>query len=136
MSQAIPRGLRINNPLNIRKSNNNWRGKVTPSSDPDFEEFETIQLGIRAAFRIIRTYLSPKYKCEIIRDVILRFAPAKENNVQMYTAAVIKFSGIKPFERLRFSYRAQMSHLLQAMARVEVGQLLPYSLFEEAYDMV
>ena len=55
MKQA--RGLRNNNPLNIVKSENiNWQGEVKPSTDPNFAQFETLEYGLRAAFKLLRTY--------------------------------------------------------------------------------
>ena len=53
MKQA--RGLRNNNPLNIIKNKNiNWQGEVKPSTDPNFAQFETLEYGLRAAFKLLR----------------------------------------------------------------------------------
>ncbi len=55
MKQA--RGMRNNNPLNIIKSEKiNWQGEVKPSTDPNFAQFETLEYGLRAAFKLLRTY--------------------------------------------------------------------------------
>ena len=60
MKQA--RGLRNNNPLNIIKSEKiNWQGEVKPSTDPNFAQFETLEYGLRAAFKLLRTYYQ---KCQ------------------------------------------------------------------------
>ena len=37
---ALPRGIRNNNPLNIRKGCN-WKGERHPQTDKAFEEFES-----------------------------------------------------------------------------------------------
>ena len=53
MKQA--RGMRNNNPLNIIKSEKiNWQGEVKPSTDPNFAQFETLEYGLRAAFKLSR----------------------------------------------------------------------------------
>ena len=39
----VPRGIRNNNPLNIRKGNN-WKGERPNQTDKAFEEFETMQM--------------------------------------------------------------------------------------------
>ena len=50
--------MRNNNPLNIIKSEKiNWQGEVKPSTDPNFAQFETLEYGLRAAFKLLRTYL-------------------------------------------------------------------------------
>ena len=47
--------MRNNNPLNIIKSEKiNWQGEVKPSTDPNFAQFETLEYGLRAAFKLLR----------------------------------------------------------------------------------
>ena len=50
---SLPRGLRNNNPLNIRRSSQPWRGKVANPTDKDFEQFISMEDGLRAAFVIL-----------------------------------------------------------------------------------
>ena len=53
----LARGMRNNNPLNIIKSEKiNWQGEVKPSTDPNFAQFETLEYGLRAAFKLLQTY--------------------------------------------------------------------------------
>ena len=64
MKQA--RGMRNNNPLNIIKSEKiNWQGEVKPSTDPNFAQFETLEYGLRAAFKLLQTYYT-KHGCKTI----------------------------------------------------------------------
>lgn len=42
----LPRGIRNNNPLNI-KIGNDWKGEV-PNTDGTFEQFESMEYGLRA----------------------------------------------------------------------------------------
>lgn len=84
----LPRGYRNNNPLNIRISNNSWRGKITPSGDSAFEQFTSMPYGYRAALVTMRTYIK-KYGCDTIAKIISRWAPANENNTLGYIRSVV-----------------------------------------------
>lgn len=130
----LPRGIRNNNPLNIRLSTNKWQGKITPSTDTQFEQFETVEYGIRAAFIILRTYIR-KYGVQTITQLISRFAPATENNVTDYVNRVCDLSKTSLNEPLRFERRLQMCTILWAMHVVECGRSY-YSLpvFLNVYD--
>ena len=53
----IARGIRNNNPLNIRRSKDKWQGLKTLQTDAQFCQFETMAYGWRAAFVMLtRTY--------------------------------------------------------------------------------
>ena len=55
---AIPRGIRNNNPLNIRRNGDHFQGEVVPGSDREFKQFTSMAYGYRAAFVILGTYLA------------------------------------------------------------------------------
>lgn len=129
----LPRGIRNNNPLNIRKSPSRWVGKLTPSTDPDFEQFDTLEHGIRAAVRIIRTYIL-KYGCNTPATIIARWAPASENNTQMYINYVSKNALLSPNWRLGLSSTLAVSRLLWAMACYECGHRFEYDQFQKAVE--
>ena len=52
----IPRGIRNNNPLNIRIGNQ-WLGERANPNDPAFEQFVAMEYGIRAGFVLLRRYI-------------------------------------------------------------------------------
>ena len=52
-----PRGIRNNNPLNIRHSRDRFQGEVVPSRDGAFKQFSSMAYGYRAAFVTLATYL-------------------------------------------------------------------------------
>lgn len=131
-----PRGIRNNNPLNIRISENAWKHKKNPSTDRQFEQFDAIIWGIRAAIKIIKTYLSSKYKCKTVADIISRFAPSSENNTSDYVRFVCKEAHISPTEKVEFWRKTQITRLVWAMAWYENGKKLDYDQFAEAYDLV
>lgn len=84
-TSVVPRGIRNNNPLNIRYSpNNNWKGRITENKQDDsFEEFTEIAYGVRAACRLIQVYVI-RYHCSTIRSIVYRFAPPSENDTLSY----------------------------------------------------
>lgn len=55
----LPRGIRNNNPLNIRRTaKDQWQGLRAQQTDANFCQFESLEYGWRAAFYLLtRTYL-------------------------------------------------------------------------------
>lgn len=134
-TRNVPRGVRNNNPLNIRIGNN-WLGERAPKdcTDPDFEEFVAMVYGLRAAFCILRRYIR-HYHRGTIRQIITSWAPAHENNTERYVQQVVQFTGINPDAPILFEDKPTMCALVQAMGRVEVGLKLPLADIEKAYDL-
>lgn len=135
----VPRGIRNNNPLNIRKGNN-WKGERPTQSDKAFEEFSSMTYGIRAGFIIIRKYMSGynglTEKFNTIEKIIRRWAPPTENSTQKYIDQVAKESGISPRLKLSFADKKSMCAIVSAMIHVECGQLVDMALIESGYDLV
>lgn len=133
------RGIRNNNPLNIRKGNT-WRGERPVQTDKEFEEFESMEMGIRAAFKILRNYItgfggkSPKFNT--IETIVRRWAPPSENNTDAYIRAVADKVGIPAKQKVSWLNRRYMVDICHAMAEHECGVNLDRQLFESAYDMV
>jgi hypothetical protein len=115
-------------------SSNCWLGKVTPSADGQFEQFKSVEYGIRAAFIILRTYIR-RHGVKTITQLIERFAPATENNVTAYVNRVCDLSKTSLNEPLRFERRLQMCTILWAMHVVECGKsYYPLPSFINVYD--
>ena len=133
-----PRGIRNNNPLNIRKSADKWQGQInanvndndnnsSPKGDAEFVQFYTMEYGWRAAFVILcKTYYG-KYKLRTIRDIVSRWAPPKENNTPAYIRHVSDYTGIGPDRDLGDPQTHPTNWLLigYAMAVMENGKTLP-----------
>lgn len=134
-TKIVPRGLRNNNPLNIRIGNN-WLGERAPRDcdDPEFEQFVAMVYGLRAAFCIIRRYIR-HYHRGTIRQIITSWAPANENDTERYIQFVSHETGINPDETILYEDKPTMCALVRAMARMEVGKSLPLADFEKAYDL-
>lgn len=126
-----PRGIRNNNPLNIRIGST-WVGEVERNTDGVFEQYVSMELGIRAAFKLIKTYIH-KYRRYSIRRIIQSWAPSNENNTQLYIDKVASISGINPDEIVCFEDKKTMISIVNAMIFVENGRYVPLSTIEMGY---
>ncbi len=116
----MSRGLRNNNPGNIRRSRVRYQGEVRPSRDPDFKEFETMAYGYRAMFVLLDTY-SSRYGLHTIRSMLNRYAPPEENLTESYIRYVADYSGIMPDEMVDTRSALDMIPIVAAMSRIENG---------------
>jgi hypothetical protein len=97
---SLPRGIRNHNPLNIRRSKDQWKGMAEVQTDRAFVQFKSLEYGWRAAFVLLtRTYYNT-YRLFTIRAIISRWAPPNENNTKRYIENVSRFTGIGPDEPL------------------------------------
>ena len=53
------RGLRNNNPLNIRHSKDRWVGACVKQTDKSFVQFESMAYGYRAAWKVMESWFLP-----------------------------------------------------------------------------
>ena len=134
----MTRGLRNNNPLNIRRvPGQHWKGQEPPSNSPlkgedrEFVRFSSMEYGIRAAFCILDTYRR-KYQDVCVEDIINRWAPPSENDTRKYVETVCRLTGFGGKERLEES---QLPALVCAMAFVECGALISKETINKAYSL-
>lgn len=120
MTNSLPRGLRINNPGNIRVSQTPWHGKLVPSRDDEFETFDTMENGVRAMMKLILTY-NKKYGLKSVRQIINRYAPPSENATDMYINIVADSLGVDADADLDFSDKQEMTELIAAIVKHEQG---------------
>lgn len=132
-SSGDPRGFRNNNWLNIRISNNNWQGKRTDNTDGAFEQFETPELGIRAAARNIRTY--GQRGLQTVKDIISTWAPISENNTASYIQNVASRMGVDPNQTLDLNDTDTMVKLISAMTISENGRAGDESIIRRGVEM-
>ena len=119
--KKIPRGLRNNNPGNIRINGDLFQGEIRPSKDKSFKQFETMAYGYRAIFRILRNYYN-NYHLDTIRNMITRWAPPKENHTEKYIQFVSGYSGIPADDPININDREQMIRIVAGMSKVENGR--------------
>lgn len=79
-----PRGIRNNNPGNIRISKQKWQGKVPveENTDGEFEQCVSMAYGVRMMGRTLLTY--EKSGRDTIEKIIKSWAPPNENNTEAY----------------------------------------------------
>lgn len=114
------RGLRNNNPGNIRCNSDRFEGEVIPSQDHDFKQFVSMPYGYRAMFKILTNYYN-RYGLKTIRQLISRWAPPSENITEIYISRVAEWSGVPPEEILDINSGKQMTAIVAAMSRMENG---------------
>lgn len=131
--KVAPRGIRNNNPLNIRIGNV-WLGEVQCPTDPDFEQFVSMAYGIRAAFVLLRRYIR-HYHRRTIPAVIAAWAPASENNVAAYCQTIYELTGMNEDTQLIFENQTLMVKLVDAMIVHECGQHVQESTIVRGYNM-
>lgn len=129
--KPIPRGIRNNNPLNIRIGNV-WLGEVTNPTDNEFEQFVSMFYGLRAGFILLRRYIR-RYHLTTVPDIISRWAPGSENNTVKYIDTVCQLSGIAPDAQLNYEDEETLVNLVDAMILVECGQHVDRSTIIKAY---
>lgn len=116
----MSRGLRNNNPLNIRKDGRRWEGEKEPSTDKSFKQFISMAYGYRAAFVNLATYL--ERGADTIDKIIRRWAPPSENNTEGYIKHVEAWSGIDRNKKLlKIGSKEDYIKIVCAMSRVENG---------------
>lgn len=88
-----PRGIRNNNPGNIRHaSGTTWQGASATQTDPAFVQFISPAWGIRAMAKVLRSYANRGIVT--IAGIISTWAPTSENDTASYIAAVEKAVGV------------------------------------------
>lgn len=86
IGSQLSRGLRLNNPGNIRKGQS-WQGMSVDQPDNAFIKFSSPQYGFRAMAHIFRAYRARGIVT--IRQIITTWAPPKENDTTAYINAVV-----------------------------------------------
>jgi len=126
------RGIRNNNPGNIRKSSTAWKGKgspvvsagqTPPPPDSAFEQFTLPVWGIRAMYRILLSYQARGLKS--VREIINTWAPPSENDTDSYVNAGSNSLGVSPDTPLTMSTHGAL--LLAFIIKHENG-VQPYSM--------
>lgn len=115
-----PRGLRNNNPGNIRINSDLFCGEIRPSADKAFKQFENMAYGYRAMFKILSNYYN-RYSLKTIRQWITRWAPENENNTLAYVMAVANYVGISPDQDINLVDATLIQGIVAGMSKVENG---------------
>ena len=124
----MSRGIRNNNPLNIRRSADRWEGARDEQTDNSFVQFETMAYGYRAAWKTLESYwryFRDQRKPFNVRNVIARWAPPAENDTDSYIRRVLVLTGLGGNENFPRPSRAtgyeRLELLVRGMTVVECG---------------
>lgn len=117
---TMTRGLRNNNPGNIRNSSTVWLGEIVPSQDKSFKQFKDMAYGYRAMIKLLRNY-SRLYDCRTLSRMIYRWAPPSENHTESYIRSVSDSSKISPDAEVAIHNRDEICRIVAAMSYVENG---------------
>ena len=128
---TMTRGIRNNNPLNIRHSADRWQGARIEQTDKSFVQFESMAYGYRAAWKVLESYwkhFSRQRQPFTVRNIISRWAPPEENDTEAYIKNVLSMASIGGKEKLLppsnvLSY-GRLSRMVSAMTCIECG--IPY----------
>ena len=124
--KELPRGLRNNNPGNIRINSELFQAEIRPSKDKSFKQFETMAYGYRAMFKTLSNYYK-NYKLDTIRKMVSRWAPPKENRTDRYIKAVSDYAGIPADDPININNRELMIRIVAGMSKVENGKVADMS---------
>lgn len=135
------RGERNNNPLNIRHTGDQWQGARIEQTDKEFVQFQSMEYGYRAAWKILQSYFDRFRRKGIpftVRTIIYRWAPPEDGNAtEAYIRKVIQLSGIGGKENLlppnNVKSYLRLSRLLATMTCVECGLPLNRVSYEAIY---
>ena len=123
-----PRGIRNNNPLNIRHSADQWQGAHEEQKDKSFVQFKSMAYGYRAAWKTLQSYynrFSMQSRAFTIKNIIGRWAPLKENDTEAYIRSVMRLSSIGGKENLlppeNVDSYGRLSKMIAAMTCIECG---------------
>lgn len=135
----LPKGMRNNNPGNIRVSSNPWKGKVPfwENTDGSFEQFTAYVWGIRAMIRNLQSYQTQR-GLDTVRQIVNTWAPAADNNpTTVYVTYVADRMGISPDARINLFDMPTMRAIVRAMAHFENGmEAVTDAQFNYAYSLL
>ncbi|HFU3228353.1 TPA: structural protein [Proteus mirabilis] len=140
------RGIRNNNPGNIRHGSSKWQGLATVQSDDKFCTFINVYYGVRALMKLLQTYSKQKGKSNVgccdkidtVEEIIERWAPSFDNNhTENYIKRVCKDTGFDRHECLNLFDKSTSIKMAKAIISVENAQQ-PYvdDVFDRAFSLI
>lgn len=121
------RGIRNNNPGNIRVSKDQWEGMT--GDDGAFVTFDSPESGVRALGKNLLSYGHQGY--DSIEKIINRWAPPNENDTQAYIDSVVAATGIPATQSLDLSDPDTLSSLAQAISFHETGSRYDPEVYQQ-----
>lgn len=131
----IPRGLRNNNPGNIRITKDKWKGLRPVQEDKEFFQFSDMKWGYRALIRTFQNYRR-RHGCQTIADFIRRWAPSTENNTSGYISRVCKEMQVPTTYVPDVEDKTTMCAFAAAISQVENGVPAVMSDVESGWEVL
>lgn len=129
------RGLRNNNPGNIRLSRTLWQGEVHPSQDRSFCQFKSMAYGYRALIKLLQNYRRLN-GCRTVADFINRWAPLVENNTSGYISRVCREMHVPSSYVPDVNDRNTMCAFAAAISQVENGVPAVMADIQAGWDLL
>ena len=130
---TTPRGIRNNNPGNVKRGSSNWNGKIPfgQSTDQVFEQFEAYKYGVRVMmYELKNNYINAGYNT--VDKIMRRYNPP--GNVP-YINYVAQRLGVGVNDTLTAD-KDTLRKLVQAIARWENGTTtnVPETITNEQFE--
>lgn len=131
-SSGYPRGIRNNNPLNIKyNAGNNWKGQIGKDSG-GFVVFASPVFGFRAAYKILKSYAAKGTRT--LGAVCAKWSPDPVGLSGAYATNVSRLSGFPISGVIPLGDHVTTAKILKAMNAQENGQkyydFFPLSVIE------
>lgn len=115
------RGLRNNNPCNLKSSKNTkWDGQI--GSDGKFIIFESPEYGIRACAKNLKNY-QHNNGLDTLRSMVYRMGPPHENDTKKYVRNLSNIVGVSPDEKI--NVLKHLPEIIKGIIFLENGKM-PY----------
>lgn len=119
--EKLPRGIRNNNPGNIRIGSSKWQGMSAKQTDKNFVQFDKPIMGLRALMKLLLGY-QRKNSLKTIAGIIQRYAPSNENNTTAYVNAVAQATGFSATQTIDLENECTLWKIAQAIVDHENGK--------------
>ena len=132
----LPRGIRNNNPGNLKIGNAAWQGKIDPSvnSDGTFEQFESYIYGVRAMTKLLINYINGGFNT--LEKIIHRYAPTSENNTQAYINAVANKTNFTATEILQPDFSTLQQIVIHMSFHENGRDAVSIPMFTAAWELL
>jgi hypothetical protein len=107
--------------MNLRISAALWEGKFSPNTDGEFEQFDTVEHGIRAGAKCLINY-NKLVGLQTLRGYINRWAPANENPTEAYLTNICNGCNANPDDVYNVLDATSLAALVAAIIKQENGE--------------
>lgn len=118
---TAPRGIRNNNPGNVRRSSDQWVGLRATQTDPEYFQFTAPVYGIRAMARVLTNY-QRRHGLRTLEAMLKRYSPVAPQPA--YTNAIAERMDMWP--QFQVNLERDLPALIAAIIVQENG-INPYS---------